>query len=119
LLFKAFVPEMARFVHIHSTKLWKTNIFHSKLEWIGPIDPHIATLSEEPNLASLAEIVDGKFTIFVEFFLTFPFGMDKIICGMVYTAAVWAVACFMITGKCRGFRDRSVRDVPLPRALWR
>ena len=48
------------------------------------------------------------FYFFVEFSLTFPLSLSKIVYGKVYAEAVWAVTRFMITGNSRGLRDKSV-----------
>jgi hypothetical protein len=39
----------------------------------------------------------------VEFFLTFPFALSKIVCGMVYAAAVWAASAFHDNRQMPGF----------------
>jgi hypothetical protein len=59
------------------------------------------------------------FSIFVEFFLTFPFALSKIVCGMVYAAAVWAASAFHDNRQMPGFSRQIGRGHPLPCALWR
>ena len=54
-------------------------------------------------ISHLVKIGSSKFYIFVDFFLTFPFGLSKIVCGMVYAAAVWVATAFHDNRQMPGF----------------
>ena len=79
-----FPPIFATFVHFSNGQYRKKQIlsFFSKAS---------------------AKLDRPYFYIFVEYRLTFPPPVGKIVYGKVYAEAVWAAARFMITGKKPGF----------------
>lgn len=64
---------------------------------------HIPRLRNLPPFFSFVKTIHRYFYIFVEFFLTFPFAPIKIVCGIVYAAAVWAAQAFHDNRQMPGF----------------
>jgi hypothetical protein len=59
--------------------------------------------SPDGSAFPFVKTIHRYFYIFVEFFLTFPFAPIKIVCGMVYAAAVWAAQAFHDNRQMPGF----------------